>query len=72
MIVVEKLKLNKFRAVSIPRNRNLFERVGGLKLPEMADGQTAFISNGVMEEIDNLEAQMIRESQIPIADKSIH
>lgn len=67
MIVVEELKLNKFRHVSIPSNKDLFMRVGLRPLPDMADGQTAVFANGVMEEIDALEAQLLRDSQMPLS-----
>lgn len=69
MIVVSRLKLNKFRQCSIPSNKDLFMRVGLRNLPEMADGQTAQFANGVMEEVDIAESQLIKDSQMPLADK---
>lgn len=68
MICVSRLKLNKFRLVSIPSNKDIFERVGQRVLPEMQDGQVAQFANGVMDEIDIAEAQLIKDSQMPLAD----
>lgn len=68
MICVSRLKLNKFRLVSIPSNKDIFERVGQRVLPEMLDGQVAQFANGVMDEIDIAEAQLIKDSQMPLAD----
>lgn len=69
MIVIKELKLNKFRNVSIPRNKDLFLRVGLRPLPEIQDGQTASFSNGLLEELDAIEAQFIRENQMPLNEK---
>lgn len=41
MFVIEKLKLNKHKVVSVPRNRDLYERVGG-RVPNQ--GTTGFQS----------------------------
>lgn len=68
MYCVKKLKLNTFRAVSIPKNRDLFFRVGRRPLPDMADGQVASFTNGVMDEMDALEAQVIRYNDMPLSD----
>lgn len=69
MIVIERLKLNKFRAVSIPKNKDLFMRVGIRPIPDMADGQVASFTNGVLDEMDCLEAQVIRDKDMPLAEK---
>lgn len=53
--------------VSIPSNKDLFMRVGMRALPEMADGQTFTATNGTMDEIDVYEAQLIKDSQMPLA-----
>lgn len=37
MKVVDSLKLNKFKPVSVPRNRDLFARVGG-RIPNLGTG----------------------------------
>lgn len=65
MFVIDKMKLNRFRAVSIPKNRDLFLRVGARALPPMQDGQVADYTNGVMDEMDALEAQVVRENTKP-------
>lgn len=69
MIVIERLKLNKFRPVSIPKNKDLFMRVGTRPIPDMADGQVASFTNGVMDEMDSFEAQVIRDKDMPLAEK---
>ena len=69
MIVISRLKLNKFRQLSLPSGQDLYLRVGTRVLPEMADGQVANFTNGAMEDIDNLEAQLIKDSQMPLAEK---
>lgn len=63
MIVVEKLKLNKFRAVSIPSNKDLFERIGPRNIP-ITDGQVANFSDPALMPNDMLE-DFITEKQIP-------
>lgn len=68
MFVIDRLKLNRFRAVKCPKNKDLFERVGLRPVKEMADGQVASFTNGTMEAIDAAEAYLIRESQMPLAD----
>ena len=68
MFCISRLKLNKFRQVSIPSNKDLFMRVGMRSLPKMADGQTFTATNGTMEELDVYEAQLIKDSQMPLAE----
>ena len=69
MIIAKKeMKLNRFRQVSIPRNKDLFVRIGKRALPPMADGQVSYIVNGVMQELDAVEAQFLRASQMPLAE----
>lgn len=68
MICSKRLKLNKFRMVSIPKNKDLFMRCGRRASP-MVDGQTAMYANGVMEELSNIEAQLLKDNQMPLAEK---
>lgn len=68
MFVPEKMRLNSFRVVSIPRNKDLFMRVGARPIAEMADGQVASYTNGEMDSLDSLEAQLLKDSQMPLAD----
>lgn len=42
MIVIDALKLNKFKNVSVPRNKDLYARVGG-RVPSV--GTTGFVSD---------------------------
>ena len=65
MIVNPKLKNNKYKAVSLPRNRDLFARVGRRVLPDMADGQVANFASDTMSQLDNVETQYLRPSQMP-------
>lgn len=53
--------------VSIPKNKDLFMRCGRRASP-MTDGQTAMYANGVMEELSNIEAQLLKDTQMPLAD----
>lgn len=64
--VIKGLKLNKFRVVSIPKNKDLFLRVGSRPIPKMEDGQVANYTNGGLEALDEMEAQLIKQSQMPI------
>lgn len=67
MICSKRLKLNKFRMVSIPSNKDLFMRIGRRNVP-MTDGQVASFSNGTMEELSNLEAQLLKDNQMPLVE----
>lgn len=67
MICCERLKLNKFRMVSIPKTKDLFMRIGRRQIP-MQDGQIAFYANGTMEELSNLEAQLLKDNQMPLSE----
>lgn len=63
--VVKRLKLNKFRAVSIPKNKDLFMRIGRRPLPSMADGQVASYNSNTMDVLSDIEAQILKENQMP-------
>ena len=70
MYVVEKLKLNKFVPVSVPRNRDLYACVGG-RIPQM--GTTGFTSELGKSKLDlladseaSLESQMLKDKQMPL------
>lgn len=69
MIVLEKKKLNKFQQVRIPRNKDLFARIGGRDIPMHSDGQTADFNTRLVDkisaELNDYESQMLRESQMP-------
>lgn len=65
-ICVKRLKLNQFRVVSIPSNKDLFLRVGRRTLPAMQDGQVAAYSNGTMEDLSNMEVQVLKPNQMPL------
>lgn len=67
--VCKKLKLNKFRQVSLPSNKDLFMRVGKRQLPEMQDGQVADFNTDTMSSLTSLEAQYLKDSQMPLDTK---
>lgn len=69
MFVIDKLKLNKFVPVSIPRNRDLYACVGG-RVPQLGTG--GFTSEFGKSKLDiiadseaALEAQMLKDNQMP-------
>lgn len=68
MKVIDKLKLNKFVPVSIPKNSDLYARVGG-RIPSLGTGGfTAEYGKDKMQLLADsesvLEAQMLKESQM--------
>lgn len=69
MIVQEKKKLNKFKQVRIPRNKDLFARIGGRNIPMHQDGQVADFNTRTVDlvsaQLADYESQMLRESQMP-------
>lgn len=69
MIVSEKKKLNKFQQRSIPRNKDLFARVGSREFNMHEEGQTADYNGRLVDRLagslDDFETQMLRESQMP-------
>lgn len=66
MFTIKRLKLNRYKCVSIPKNKDLFLRVGQRVLPPMVDGQVADYPASVMDEMDSYEAQLIKDSQMPL------
>lgn len=69
MIVTKKIQLNKFQQRSIPRNKDLFARVGSRELPMHDDGQVADFNGRFVDRLSasvhDFESQMLRESQMP-------
>lgn len=70
MKVIDKLKLNKFVPVSIPKNSDLYARVGG-RIPSLGTGGfTAEFGKDKMQLLADsesaIEAQMIKDSQMPL------
>ena len=70
MIVIEKLKLNKFVPVSIPRNRDLYARVGG-RIPSLGTkGFTAETTRNKFDLMADAEAaaelEMLKANQMPL------
>lgn len=70
MKVIDSLKLNKFKPVSVPRNRDLYSRVGG-RVPSM--GTTGFVAElaknkmQVLSDADSFfESEMLKDSQMPL------
>lgn len=58
-------KTRTFKEVSCLRNIDLFRRVGSRPMTNMQDGQVAAVINGSMEELEYLDAQVLRENQMP-------
>lgn len=70
MKVIEKLKLNKYKPVSVPRNRDLYARVGG-RVPQLGTGGfTSELGKSKMDILSDseaaLEAQMLKDNQMPL------
>lgn len=66
MFVNPKLKLNKFRMVSVPKNKDLFLRVGKRPVFDMADGQVANFSNDTMNALSAVEDQYLKDNYMPL------
>lgn len=64
--VIAKKKLNKFRNVSIPSNKDLFLRVGKRPLPKMDDGQVANFPGSTMDLVDDAMTQLLKPNQMPV------
>lgn len=64
--VVDKKKLNRFRSVSIPSNKDLFYRVGRRPLPNMTDGQVANFDSSTMGLIDSAMDVLLKDNQMPL------
>lgn len=72
---IDELKLNKFRAVSVPRNRDLYARVGG-RVPQLGTGGfTSEIAKSKLDIIADSEdainaeyQQSLKKKQIPLAE----
>lgn len=63
MKVIDSLKLNKYEAVSIPRNRDLYGRVGG-RVPSMGtSGFTAEIGKSKLDIISDSESSILAEME---------
>lgn len=69
MIVSDKKKLNIFQQRSIPRNKDLFARVGAREIPMHEDGQVADFNGRLIDSlagsISDFETQMLRDNQMP-------
>lgn len=64
-----KKKLNRFRRVSIPSNKDLFYRVGKRPSPPMQDGQIAHFNGDTMSMLDNAIDVFLKDSQMPLDSK---
>ena len=71
MIVIEKLKLNKHKIVSVPRNKDLYARVGG-RVP--SQGTSGFVSELGKDKFDILsdsESAIMQEYQEELSKKKM-
>lgn len=64
MIVIDALKLNKFKEVSVPRNKDLYARVGG-RVPSV--GTTGFVSDYGKDKM-----QLLSESEQALTEEFEH
>lgn len=64
--VIAKKKLNKFRNVSIPSNKDLFFRVGKRPFPKVDYGQVANFSGSTMDLVDDAMTQLLKPNQMPV------
>lgn len=64
--VNSKMKLNRFRNVSIPSNKDLFYRVGKRPIPSVVDGQVANFDGSTMNKIDNVMDTFLKPNQMPL------
>ena len=67
MIVVKDLKLNKFRNVSIPSNKDLYERIGPRSI-KVEDGQVANFNLSGLSTEDQLE-DFLAPGKMPIDEE---
>lgn len=71
MIVIDDLQLNKFKVVSVPRNKDLYARVGG-RIP--TQGTTGFVSElgkDKLEVLADSEAAIMEEYQQELAKQKM-
>lgn len=61
MYVEEKLKLNKFVPVSVPRNKDLYARVGGRVPSQGTRGFTSELGKSKLDILADSEAALIDE-----------
>lgn len=64
-----KKKLNRFRRVSIPSNKDLFYRVGKRPIPAFEDGQIANFNGDTMSMLDNAIDVLLKDNQMPLDTK---
>lgn len=71
MIVIDDLQLNKFKVVSVPRNKDLYARVGG-RIP--TQGTTGFVSElgkDKFEVLADSEAAIMQEYQQELSKQNM-
>lgn len=63
MIVIDKLQLNKFKIVSVPRNKDLYARVGGRVPSQGTSGFVSELGKDKFEILADSEAAIMHEYQ---------
>lgn len=63
MIVIDKLQLNKFKIVSVPRNKDLYARVGGRVPSQGTSGFVSEMGKDKFEILADSEAAIMQEYQ---------
>lgn len=71
MKVIEKLKLNKHKVVSVPRNRDLYARVGGRIPQQGTSGFTSELGKDKMQLLADSEEAIMNEYQQELDKKKV-
>lgn len=66
MRVAKELKLNKFSVCSVPKNRDLFQRVGPRVVPEDQFGQVARFPGNTLDNLAAVEEIFLKDNQMPL------
>lgn len=74
--IPKKQRRNAFKLTECPRNKVRFQKVAGLQIPSSRGGKTADWDTSklhaaqMLAEQDYTSAQMLRETQMPLADET--
>ena len=71
MKVIEKLKLNKHKVVSVPRNCDLYARVGGRIPTQGTSGFTSELGKDKMQLLADSEEAIMQEYQQELDKKKV-
>lgn len=71
MIVIEKLKLNRHKIVSVPRNKDLYARVGGRVPSQGTSGFVSELGKDKMQILADSEEAVMQEYQAELSKKKM-